>query len=49
MTGSDENRGADIEMSGATIADRDFIAHARQDIPRLLDEIENLRKSARVL
>lgn len=34
----------DIELSGATEADYDFIANARQDIPILLDEIERLRK-----
>jgi hypothetical protein len=33
----------DIELSGATTADQDFIAHARQDIPRLLGEIARLR------
>jgi hypothetical protein len=43
-TGSDESRGTDIELSGATDADQDFIAHARQDIPRLLEEIARLRK-----
>lgn len=35
--------GDDIELSGATDADQDFIAHARQDIPRLLAEVERLR------
>jgi hypothetical protein len=35
----------DLYLSGATMADYDFIAHARQDIPRLLDEIERLRKT----
>jgi hypothetical protein len=34
--------GEDIELIGATEADQDFIAHARQDIPRLLDSIEQL-------
>lgn len=43
-TGSDKNRGKDIELSGATTADQDFIASARQDIPRLLDEIARLKK-----
>jgi len=43
MTGTDEQRGNDIEMDGATIADYDFIANARQDIPRLIDEIRKLR------
>lgn len=36
--------GEDMYLSGATIADHDFIAHARQDIPRLLAEIERLKK-----
>jgi len=36
----------DIELLGGSVADQDFIAHARQDIPRLLDEIERLTKSA---
>lgn len=44
MTGEGLNRGNDIELSGATTADQDFIAHARQDIPRLLAEIARLRK-----
>ncbi|MBE9586834.1 hypothetical protein IM792_20465 [Mucilaginibacter sp. JRF] len=39
MTGSDE----DIEMLGATVADYDFIANAKQDIPRLVAEIRRLR------
>ncbi len=43
MTGDGANRGSDIELYGATTADQDFIAHARQDIPRLLDEIARLR------
>ena len=43
MTGTDGNRGEDIELSGATAADQDFIAHARQDIPRLLFEISRLK------
>jgi len=47
MTGSGKNRGKDIELSGATTADHDFIAHARQDIPRMLDEIARLRKAGR--
>jgi hypothetical protein len=46
MTGSAEKRCNDIELSGATIEDQDFIAHARQDIPRLIREIERLRTSA---
>jgi hypothetical protein len=37
----------DIEMSGATEADYDFIANARQDIPRLLEEVRRLRALVR--
>jgi len=43
MTGEGETRGYDIEMTGATHADQDFIASARQDIPRLIAEIRRLR------
>jgi hypothetical protein len=43
MTGVGDARG-EIELFGATVADQDFVAHARQDIPRLIDEIERLRK-----
>lgn len=35
--------GEDIELSGATDADQDFIAHARQDVAQLVDEVERLR------
>jgi hypothetical protein len=38
MTGSGRERGEDIELSGLTIADYEFIAHAREDIFLLLDE-----------
>jgi hypothetical protein len=38
--------GNDIEMTGATDADYDFIAAARQDIPRLLEEVRRLRAKA---
>ena len=44
MTGEGKNRGEDIELLGATQADYDFIANARQDIPKLLDEIRRLKK-----
>ncbi|HEX3860760.1 MAG TPA: hypothetical protein VHY35_03635 [Stellaceae bacterium] len=47
MTGGGNGRGDDIELAEATTADQDFIAHARQDIPRLLDEIARLRRSNR--
>ena len=33
----------DIELDGATVADQDFIAHARQDVPMLVAEIRRLR------
>ena len=45
MTGGPQDRGPDLEISGATRADLDFIAHARQDIPRLLDLIATLSKT----
>jgi len=44
MTGTAELRGPDIEMSGATDADLDFISHAKQDIPLLLEEIDRLKR-----
>jgi len=34
----------DLYLHGGSIADQDFIAHARQDIPLLLGEIERMRK-----
>lgn len=37
-----ETRGENIYLTGVTNADFDFIAHARQDIPLLLAEIERL-------
>jgi hypothetical protein len=46
LTGSGENRGEDIELIGASIADQDFIAAARQDIPKLIAEIKRLRSIA---
>ncbi|MCC7075331.1 MAG: hypothetical protein IT383_28720 [Deltaproteobacteria bacterium] len=39
-----EARGEDIELSGATPADYDFIAHARQDVPALVVEVARLRR-----
>jgi hypothetical protein len=35
--------GDDIYLTGATLADQDFIAHARQDVPLLIAEIRALR------
>jgi hypothetical protein len=39
-----EKRGEDLEIIGATIADIDFIANARQDVPALIEEIERLQE-----
>ena len=39
-----KSRGEDIHLTGTTHADQDFIANARQDIPRLLDYISELKK-----
>jgi len=44
QTGEGAARGDDIELNGATVADQDFIAAARQDMPRLLAEVRALRK-----
>jgi hypothetical protein len=35
--------GEDIYLTGASVADHDFIAHARQDIPALIQELRRLR------
>ncbi len=43
QTGEGTSRGPDIELSGVTAADQDFIAHARQDLPRLVAEVYRLR------
>lgn len=43
-TGKSDDRGEDIELSGATVADQDFIAASRQDVPRLIAEIRALRE-----
>ena len=43
MVGEGINRGEDIELTGTTVADQDFIAHARQDLPKLVEEIRRLR------
>jgi hypothetical protein len=49
MSGSDfiMTGGEDIYLTGATVADQDFIAHARQDIAKLVAEVERLRKLLR--
>jgi hypothetical protein len=38
-----------IELSGATQADQDFIAHAREDLPRLVQELRLLRAQLQAL
>lgn len=43
LRGAEGARREDLYLTGATVADQDFIAHARQDIPRLIDEIERLQ------
>ena len=43
MTGIGTERDEDLEISGATEMDYEFIANARQDIPRLIAEIRRLR------
>ncbi len=43
MTGEKGSRGEDIELIGATVADQDFIAAARQDVPRLLQAVRTLQ------
>ena len=49
ISGSDfiQTTGEDIYLTGATGTDQDFIAYARQDIPRLIAEIERLRSISR--
>ncbi|MSP03082.1 MAG: hypothetical protein EXR07_18845 [Acetobacteraceae bacterium] len=51
MSGSDfiMTEADDIYLTGATVADQDFIAHARQDIPRLIAEIERLKTPRRAV
>ena len=43
MVGEGDARREDFEIPSASAADLDFIAHARQDVPRLVDEILRLR------
>ena len=40
MTGVGGERGQDIELTGATDSDQDFIAHARQDVELLVQLVE---------
>jgi hypothetical protein len=43
MTGTETNRGEDLEIDGARIEDYDFIANAKQDVPKLIKEIRRLK------
>jgi hypothetical protein len=36
-----------VEIIGATIADQDFIASCREDVPRLINEVRRLRSDER--
>ena len=45
MTGEGSNRGKDIELHGATKADQDFVACAKQDMPKLINEIKRLQRA----
>ena len=38
-----QTSGEDIELTGATTSDQDFIANARQDVEKLLKEVERLQ------
>jgi hypothetical protein len=38
-----DKRGEDIYLTRTTTADQDFIAHTRQDIPKLISEIRRLK------
>lgn len=42
MTGPEGDRGPDIDLI-VSASDQDFIAHARQDVPRLVEEVFRLR------
>ncbi len=44
MTGLGQARGEDLELPGATVADRDLIAEARNALPRLIAEVRRRRK-----
>jgi hypothetical protein len=43
LTGEDNFRGEDLEIYAGKIEDYDFIANAKQDIPKLIDEIQRLK------
>lgn len=43
MVGESDSGFDDIELIGSTNEDQDFIAHARQDVPKIIAEIRRLR------
>ena len=43
MTGGEGARGPDLEFPGISEADQDFIATCRDDVPKLVHEIRQLR------
>ncbi len=43
MTGKDDNRDYDIEFVNIKVEDQDFIAMARNVLPKLVDEIIKLK------
>ncbi len=43
VTGGLDDRSPDIEIANVSNADQDFIAHSRQDVPRLVAEVRRLR------
>jgi hypothetical protein len=45
-TGGLDDTCPDLYLSPASVEDQDFIAHARQDVPRLVAEVRRLRRLA---
>lgn len=43
----DQGQYDDLYISPSTLADQDFIAHAREDIPALIDEVLRLKEILR--
>lgn len=43
-TGGLDDASPDIELTGASVDDQDFIAHARHDVPALVAEVRRLRR-----
>jgi hypothetical protein len=47
-TGGLDDESPDIELIGGAVDDQDFIAHARQDVPRLIEEVRRLKRSLKM-